>query len=246
MAKTLIKIKDLRKSFGTKVILDGLNLEIKEGESLTIIGKSGISKSVLIKHIAMILEADSGEIEISGIKLNGISKKDRKSLVSQMGYLFQSGALFDSLTIWENIAFRLLRDGMTKKKARSLALEALQEVGLDPETANQHPSELSGGMQKRAALARAVITKPKIIFFDEPTTGLDPIMADVIDELILKMTKKLGATGITITHDIASVRKIADRVAMLDTGKIIWLGKKEEVDNADNDLVQTFMKTRKS
>lgn len=246
MSNALIKIRDLRKSFGNKVILDGLNLDINQGESLTIIGKSGIGKSVLIKHIAMILEADSGEIEIDGIKLQDISKKDRQSLIMQMGYLFQSGALFDSITIWENVAFRFLREHMSRKKAKELAIEALQDVGLAPETALLNPSELSGGMQKRAALARAIITKPKIIFFDEPTTGLDPIMADVIDELILKMTKKLGATSITITHDIASVYKIADRVAMLDQGKIIWLGTQDEIDNADNDLMQSFMKTRKS
>lgn len=246
MSETLIKISDLHKSFGNKVILDNLNLSIKEGESLTILGKSGIGKSVLIKHIAMILEADSGDIEISGIKLKGIKRKDRKYLLNQMGYLFQGGALFDSISIWENVAFRFLREKMPRKKAKELAIEALDDVGLAPEIAILNPSELSGGMQKRAALARAVITKPKIIFFDEPTTGLDPIMADVIDELILKMTKKLGATGITITHDIASVRKIADRVAMLDQGKIIWLGTKEEIDNADNDLMNSFMNTRKA
>lgn len=246
MQKPLIEIRNLHKRFGNKIVLDGANLDIMEGESLTILGKSGIGKSVLIKHIAMILKADKGDIYIRGQNISKLKKSDKQELVKQMGYLFQGGALFDSLSIWENVAFRFLREKMPERKAKDLAIEALSEVGLAPETANLYPTELSGGMQKRAALARAVITKPKIIFFDEPTTGLDPIMADVIDELILKLTKKLGATGITITHDLASVRKIADRAAMLDQGKIQWLGTKDEINTTSNELVQTFFNIRKT
>lgn len=242
MNNTKIKITNLHKAFGRKVVLDGVNLEINKGESLVVIGGSGTGKSVLIKCIQGLLSPDKGSIIIDNEETVDVDSSAREELHGKMGMLFQGGALFDSLSVWENVAFSLLENRkMPPKEAKQEAVKVLRQVGLSPEVADQYPSELSGGMQKRVGLARAIATKPEIIFFDEPTTGLDPIMADVINDLIIESAKKLGATTLTITHDMASVRKIADKVAMLYNGKIIWQGTVDEMNNTDNAYVKQFV-----
>lgn len=242
MSKTKIKITNLHKAFGPKVVLDGVDLEIKEGESLVVIGGSGTGKSVLIKCIQGILTADEGSILVDDREVVGVSEKEKELLHSKMGMLFQGGALFDSLSVWENVAFGLIENQkMDKKTAKTEAIRVLRQVGLAPDVADLSPSELSGGMQKRVGLARAIATRPEIIFFDEPTTGLDPIMSDVINQLIIESVKGLGATALTITHDMASARKIADRIAMLYKGKIIWQGTVKEMDKTDNEYVRQFI-----
>ncbi len=234
-----ISIKDLHKSFGRKKVLDGVNLDIKKGESLVVIGGSGTGKSVLIKCIQGLLMPDFGSIQIDGQETIGKTQ----NLHLKMGMLFQGGALFDSLSVWENVAFSLLENKHTpRNEAKVEAVRVLRQVGLAPDVADLYPSELSGGMQKRVGLARAIITNPEIIFFDEPTTGLDPIMSDVINDLIIESAKGLGATTLTITHDMASARKIADRIAMLYQGKIIWQGTVKEMDKTDNPYVLQFIK----
>lgn len=242
MSDTKIKITNLHKAFGRKVVLDDVDLEIKKGESLVVIGGSGTGKSVLIKCIQGILTPDSGSILIDDEEVVGVSEKEKEKLHSKMGMLFQGGALFDSLSVWENVAFGLLENKkMDKKNAKMEAIRVLRQVGLAPDVADLSPSELSGGMQKRVGLARAIATRPEIIFFDEPTTGLDPIMSDVINGLIIESVKGLGATALTITHDMASARKIADRIAMLYKGKIIWQGTVKELDKTNNEYVRQFI-----
>ncbi len=237
-----IKITGLHKAFGKKVVLDGIDLEIKKGESLVVIGGSGTGKSVLIKCIQGILQPDSGSILVDGQEVVGESEEEKEAMHSKMGMLFQGGALFDSLSVWENVAFGLMMNKkVDKKTAKKVAVKVLRQVGLAPDVADLSPSELSGGMQKRVGLARAIATKPEIIFFDEPTTGLDPIMSDVINDLIIESVKDLGATGLTITHDMASARKIADKIAMLYKGKIIWQGTVKEMDQTDNPYVRQFI-----
>lgn len=238
-----IKIRNLHKSFGKKCVLDGVDLDLYKGESLVVIGGSGTGKSVLIKCIQGLLSPDSGSIEIDGIEIVNENPEVIDGMHSKMGMLFQGGALFDSLSVWENVAFDLIQNrGFSRKKAKIVAIKVLRQVGLGEDIADLYPSELSGGMQKRVGLARAVITKPEIIFFDEPTTGLDPIMADVINDLIIESAKDLGATTLTITHDMASARKIADKIAMLYQGKIIWCGTVKEMDKTDNPYVKQFIK----
>ncbi len=240
--KPEIEIKNLHKSFGHKVVLDGVDLEINEGESLVVIGGSGTGKSVLIKCIQGLIEPDEGSIKINGKETVGIDRKEAEKLYSKMGMLFQGGALFDSLSVWENVAFGLIENQkLPRKKAKEKAIKYLHQVGLSADVADLSPSELSGGMQKRVGLARAIATKPEIIFFDEPTTGLDPIMADVINDLIIDSVKKIGASALTITHDMASARKIADRIAMLYQGKIIWQGTVKELEKTDNPYVLQFV-----
>lgn len=242
MSETKIKISGLKKAFGKKVVLDGIDLELSKGESLVVIGGSGTGKSVLIKCVQGLLTPDAGSIQIDGEETVGVSKDEQSRLHSKMGMLFQGGALFDSLTVWENVAFGLIENQkMPRKEARNEAVRVLRQVGLAPDVADLSPSELSGGMQKRVSLARAIATKPEIIFFDEPTTGLDPIMADVINDLIIESAKGLGATALTITHDMASARKIADKIAMLYKGKIIWQGSVKELDKTDNPYVRQFI-----
>ena len=237
-----IRLTNVYKSFGNKKVLQGVNLDVMPQESVVIIGGSGTGKSVLIKSVLGIVKPDSGTIEIEGRDVSKLSHREREQQLKKFGMLFQGGALFDSMKIWQNIAFGLIQgSGMDKKEARVIALEKLKQVGLTTDVAELYPSELSGGMQKRVALARAIATKPDVIFFDEPTTGLDPIMADVINELIVKCVKDLGATALTITHDMHSVRKIADKVAMLYEGKISWQGTVEELDSTDNAYVQQFV-----
>ena len=240
-----ISVSNLTKNFGDKKVLTGINLDVKKGESVVILGGSGSGKSVLIKIIATLISANSGNIVIDGQDVTNISQKNRDKLMEKFGFLFQGGALFDSLTIWENIAFRLLyQQRMNKKDAREIAIQKLRAVGLSEKTADLFPSELSGGMQKRASLARAIAANPEIIFFDEPTTGLDPIMADVINDLIIANCKELGATTITITHDMSSARKIADKVAMLYEGKIIWFGSVKDMYSSGNTYLDQFIHGR--
>ena len=242
MSEAKIKITNLHKAFGKKVVLDGVDLEVEKGESLVVIGGSGTGKSVLIKCVQGLLQPDSGSILIDGEETVGADEKEQNRLHSKMGMLFQGGALFYSLRIWENVAFGLIENQkMPRKQARTEAIRILRQVGLAPDVADSYPSELSGGMQKRVSLARAIATKPEIIFFDEPTTGLDPIMADVINDLIIESAKGLGATALTITHDMASARKIADKIAMLYKGKIIWQGTVKELDKTENEYVRQFI-----
>jgi len=240
-----IEIRGLRKAFGSKVVLDGIDLDVETGTSMVVIGGSGTGKSVLIKCILGILTPDSGSIKIDGVEVTTLSRYDRQEMMRKFGMLFQGGALFDSISVWENITFALLQNKqITKAQARELAIEKLKSVGLGADVANLSPSELSGGMQKRVALARAIAATPEIIFFDEPTTGLDPIMSDVINELIVKCSKEVGATTLSITHDMASVRKIASRVAMLYNGKLIWQDDVAKIDHSDNEYVDQFVHGR--
>jgi phospholipid/cholesterol/gamma-HCH transport system ATP-binding protein len=242
---TKIEVRGLRKSFGRKVVLDGLDLDVFTGESLVIIGGSGTGKSVLLKCILGLLRPDAGSIKIDGQEVTRLSGRERAVLMQKFGMLFQGSALFDSLSVWENVAFGLIQGrGVARGKAREVALEKLAAVGLGPEVGELRPSELSGGMQKRVALARAIAAEPEIIFFDEPTTGLDPIMADVINDLIVKCVRDLGATAVSITHDMASARKIADRVAMIYQGKIIWNGPVASIDASGNPYVDQFIHGR--
>jgi len=243
MAK--IELSGVCKSFGKKKVLDGIDLSIDKGESLVVIGGSGTGKSVLIKCILGILTPEKGSIKIDGIEVTGMNFRERQEVLSKFGMLFQGGALFDSLRVWENITFALLQNKKIERDAaKKLAVEKLKSVGLTPEVADLLPVELSGGMQKRVALARAIATSPEIIFFDEPTTGLDPIMADVINQLIVKCSKELGATTLTITHDMASVRRIAHKVAMLYDGKLIWQGEAREIDRSGNEFMDQFVHGR--
>ena len=240
-----IRIRDLKKSFGPKVVLDGIDLDVGVGESVVVIGGSGTGKSVLLKCVLGLLEPDSGTIEIDGENVVGISASERERIGNKFGMLFQGGALFDSLPVWENVSFGLLaQKRVDRTEAKELAIQKLAQVGMDAHVAELHPAELSGGMQKRVALARAIASDPEIIFFDEPTTGLDPIMADVINDLIVDCVKDLGATTLSITHDMASARKIADRVAMLYRGKIIWVGPVSEIDDSGNEYVDQFINGR--
>lgn len=240
-----IKMRGVRKSFGPKTVLDGADLDVERGKSLVIIGGSGTGKSVLLKCILGLLTPDAGSIEIDGQSVVGLKGSSKTKHLEHIGMLFQGGALFDSLPIWRNVAFGLIEGkGMDKAQARDEALENLRRVGLTPDVAELSPAELSGGMQKRVSLARAIATKPDLIFFDEPTTGLDPIMADVINDLIVDRVKALGATAVTITHDMASARKIADHVAMIFKGKIIWHGPVDTIDSSGNAYVEQFIHGR--
>lgn len=240
-----ISLSDVHKSFGPKVVLDGVDLTVERGKSLVIIGGSGTGKSVLLKCILGLLAPDSGRIEVDGRSIIGLKGAEKTKHLEHIGMLFQGGALFDSLPIWRNVAFGLIEGkGMAKAQAKEEAIDNLRRVGLTPDVAELSPAELSGGMQKRVSLARAIATKPDLIFFDEPTTGLDPIMADVINELIVDRVKALGATAVTITHDMASARKIADTVAMIFKGKIIWHGPVSEIDQSGNAYVDQFIHGR--
>lgn len=240
-----ISLRGVRKRFGNKVVLDGIDLDVNDGESLVIIGGSGSGKSVLIKCIMGIMTPDEGEIHVDGEDVTQLKGKARQAFLEKFGMLFQGAALFDSLPVWENVCFGLLAEKRIKRKdARAEAVRILGQVGLEPDVADLAPSELSGGMQKRVGLARAIAARPEIIFFDEPTTGLDPIMADVINRLIVDCVRELGSTTITITHDMTSVRTIADKVAMLYKGKLIWIGPTADIDRSGNDYVDQFIHGR--
>ena len=244
-SSTKISIRNLHKSFGPKQVLKGINFDVEENESVVIIGGSGSGKSVLLKSILGLIEPDKGEILIDGQNTLQMTAQEREEHMAKFGMLFQGGALFDSLPVWENVSFRsLVVDGIARTEARALAVETLAKVGLGEEVADLSPSELSGGMQKRVGLARAISSKPSIIFFDEPTTGLDPIMADVINDLIRKSVSDLGATALSITHDMASARKISDRVAMLYLGQIIWQGPASSIDDSGHEFVDQFVHGR--
>jgi phospholipid/cholesterol/gamma-HCH transport system ATP-binding protein len=245
MAGAHIILKDLRKSFGAKHVLNGLDLEVNKGRSLVVIGGSGTGKSVMLKCILGILKPDSGEILVAGENVVGLRGEARDQYLARFGMLFQGSALFDSLTVWENVAFGLIQGrGMARAEAKEKAIEKLGHVGLNADVGALHPAELSGGMQKRVALARAIAADPEIIFFDEPTTGLDPIMADVINNLIVDCVKRLGATTISITHDMASARKIADDIAMIHKGQIIWRGEANQVNRSGSAYVDQFIHGR--
>ncbi len=236
-----IQVRGLKKSFGDRQVLNGIDLDVAAGESFVVIGGSGTGKSVLIKCILGLMEPDAGEILVDGLDLRKISAKERAQILSTFGMLFQGGALFDSLPVWQNVAFRLLNQGMPKDAAKKIALTKLDEVNLDASVAHTFPAELSGGMQKRVSLARAIANQPEVIFFDEPTTGLDPIVSGTINQLIIKTVRQLGASALTITHDIGSLRQIADRVGLLYQGKFIWVGTVEEMDATDNPFVHQFV-----
>ncbi len=240
-----IEMQDVKKSFGTKHVLNGIDLTVNTGESMVIIGGSGSGKSVTLKCIIGLMQPDSGSIKIDGVETTHIDTKARDELMGKFGMLFQGGALFDSMKVWENIAFGLIQGKkMHRDEAHDIAIEKLKQVGLLAQTGNLYPAELSGGMQKRVSLARAIATNPEIIFFDEPTTGLDPIMADVINDLIKNCVKDLGATALTITHDMASARKIADHVAMIYEGNIIWNGSVNDLYDSGNSYVDQFIHGR--
>jgi len=239
----MIEITDLHKAFGSNVVLDGINLNIKKGSSMVIIGGSGTGKSVLLKCILGLMKSDSGTIIVNGVDTR---TGDREAFLDQFGMLFQGGALFDSLPVWQNVAFRLLqgKHRLSKADARDLAIEKLRRVGLKADIAELFPAELSGGMQKRVGLARAIAAEPKIIFFDEPTTGLDPIMSGVINKLIREIVVEMGATAMTITHDMSSVRAIADDVAMIHEGLVRWTGPIGEMDDSGDPYLDQFINAR--
>jgi phospholipid/cholesterol/gamma-HCH transport system ATP-binding protein len=240
-----ISLRGIHKSFGPKHVLSGVDLDVGRGESVVIIGGSGTGKSVTLKCVIGLLTPESGSIRIDGEEAVGARSRDRDRFMHKFGMLFQSAALFDSMRVWQNVAFGLIQGkGMAREDAKKIALQKLAQVGLAPEVAELRPAELSGGMQKRVGLARAIAADPEIIFFDEPTTGLDPIMADVINDLIVSSVKDLGATTLTITHDIASARKIADRIAMIHEGRIIWDGPVSKLDDSGNAYVDQFINGR--
>jgi phospholipid/cholesterol/gamma-HCH transport system ATP-binding protein len=240
-----IILDGVRKSFGAKLVLDGISLSVAKGRSLVVIGGSGTGKSVMIKCILGLIRPDSGAILIGGEDVTKLRAAERGAVLARVGMLFQGSALFDSLPVWENVAFGLMQGKkMERAKARKIAIMKLGQVGLSAQVGELYPAELSGGMQKRVALARAIAADPEIIFFDEPTTGLDPIMADVINELIVDCVKRLGATTISITHDMASARKIADDVAMIHKGRILWHGPARQIDSSGNEHVEQFIHGR--
>ncbi len=240
-----IRIRGLDKSFGLKDVLRALELDVGVGESVVVIGGSGTGKSVLLKCILGLLDPEQGSIEVDGEEVVGMANRDRDRVRTKFGMLFQGAALFDSLPVWENVAFGLIQGRkMARDKAKRIALEKLASVGLGREVGELGPAELSGGMKKRVGLARAIAADPEIIFFDEPTTGLDPIMGDIINDLIVECSKQLGATTLSITHDMASARKIADRIAMLYDGRIIWNGPVAAIDESGNEFVDQFINGR--
>ena len=239
----MIELRDLHKSFGQNHVLAGVDLSIERGKSMVIIGGSGTGKSVLLKSILGLIKPDGGQILVDG---QDITQADRDAFLARFGMLFQGGALFDSLPVWQNIAFRLMRGSLKRSKdeARDIAIEKLRRVGLKPDVADRFPAELSGGMQKRVSLARAIAANPEIIFFDEPTTGLDPIMSGMINDLIREIVVDMGATAMTITHDMTSVRTIADDIAMLHAGRIQWTGPVTDMDQSGDPYIDQFINGR--
>ncbi len=240
--QTKIEMQNVVKTFGRKNVLKGINLSVNAKESLALIGTSGCGKSITLKCLLGLITADDGSIKVDGKEICGADRKTMEGLRRSFGMTFQFGALFDSLPIWENVTFRLRKQQkMSRNDARDLAVETITQLGLSPQVIDQYPAELSGGMQKRVALARAIADKPEILLFDEPTSGLDPITGGVIDRLIIDAVKRLGATAMTISHDMASVRRIADKVAMIHNGVIIWSGKVTEMDDTGIPEVNQFV-----
>ena len=239
----MIELRGLHKSFGQNHVLAGVDLSIERGKSMVIIGGSGTGKSVLLKSILGLITPDRGQILVDG---QDVTQADRDAFLARFGMLFQGGALFDSLPVWQNIAFRLMRGSLKhpKDEARDIAIEKLRRVGLKPDVADRFPAELSGGMQKRVSLARAIAANPEIIFFDEPTTGLDPIMSGVINDLIREIVVDMGVTAMTITHDMTSVRTIADDIAMLHAGRIQWTGPVGDMDQSGDPYIDQFINGR--
>jgi len=245
MAPSKISLRGVTKAFGPKKVLRGIDLDVTPGESMVVIGGSGTGKSVLLKCILGLMQPDDGSIKVDGVETVDLGDHGRSQVLRKFGMLFQGGALFDSLRVWENVAFGPIQsDGMPTEQAREVAIAKLGNVGLGPEIGELFPAELSGGMQKRVALARAIAREPEIMFFDEPTTGLDPIMADVINELIVKCVSDLGATAVSITHDMASARKIGHRIGMLHEGRLIWQGPVADIDRSGNAHVDQFIHGR--
>ena len=241
-----LRLTGLRKSFGDKLVLDGIDLTIQAGTSMVVIGGSGSGKSVLLKCVLGLIEPDAGCIEIDGQDLLTLSPMERAQARARIGMLFQNGALFDSLPVWENVAFGLLAEGrLARLDAKAQAGQFLEQVGLAASVGDLSPAELSGGMQKRVALARAIAARPDILFFDEPTTGLDPIMGAVIDGLIVDCVKRLGSTAVAITHDMASARRIGDQAAMIHKGRIVWNGPAARLMDSGNPLVDQFTHGRR-
>jgi len=239
----MIEIKNLHKSFGSNHVLRGIDLTINTGESLAIIGKSGCGKSVLLKHIVGLLNPDEGIVKVDGISINDASKKELYKLRRKFGFLFQGAALFDSMTVFENVSLPLIENnfGLSKKEIEKIVQEKLELIGL-PNIQNLKPSELSGGMKKRVALARALVTNPDYILYDEPTTGLDPIMSDSIDELIKELNERLNVTSIIVTHDMFSVKNTAERIAMIHEGKIYFTGTPQEFLESKDSVIENFIK----
>jgi phospholipid/cholesterol/gamma-HCH transport system ATP-binding protein len=244
-APHLLQLSGVKKSFGSNHVLRGVDIDIAKGKSLVILGGSGSGKSVMLKNALGLMTPDAGNIYFDGEDVTHDTGKTRENMRARIGMLFQSGALFDSLTVWENVAFRLLNsDRLSRSDAKDAAIATLKQVRLGSDVADRYPAEISGGMQKRVGLARAIITKPDLIFFDEPTTGLDPITADAINDLIVEQTKALGAAAVSITHDMASARKIADEIAFLYEGEIIWRGPASTIDDSGNAYVDQFVHGR--
>ena len=243
MTDSMIRMENIHKSFGSNHVLRGLNLDIAKGSSMVIIGGSGTGKSIALKCVLGLVQQDSGTITVDG---RDASSGDRDAFLARFGMLFQGAALFDSLPVWQNVAFRLLRGSLKrpKEEARQIAIDKLRRVGLKADVADRFPAELSGGMQKRVGLARAIAAEPEIIFFDEPTTGLDPIMSGVINDLIREIVVEMGATAMTITHDMTSVRAIADNIAMLHDGVIQWTGPVADMDQSGNAYLDQFIQGR--
>ena len=236
-----IRLRNLRKSFGEKLVLDGIDLDIMPGTSMVVIGGSGSGKSVLLKCILGLLEPDAGTVEIDGTNILPLPRHEQEAVRSRIGMLFQNGALFDSLPVWENVVFGLLAQRRIRRsEGPARAADFLAQVGLAASVGELYPAELSGGMQKRVALARAIAARPDILFFDEPTTGLDPIMGAVIDDLVVDCVKQLGSTAVAITHDIASARRIGDAAAMIHHGRIIWSGAASDLLDSGNPVVDQF------
>lgn len=245
MTHPLLQLAGVEKSFGKNQVLRGVDIDVARGQSLVIIGGSGSGKSVMLKNALGLMTPDKGTIFFDGEDVTQATGKTREKMRARIGMLFQSGALFDSLTVWENVAFRLINsEGMRRKDAKERAIETLKKVRLGSDVGALYPAEISGGMQKRVSLARSIISEPDLIFFDEPTTGLDPITADAINDLILEMVRGLGAAAVTITHDMASAKKIADEIAMLYEGKIIWRGPAKDVYASGNEYVDQFVNGR--
>lgn len=241
-----IRIRGLRKSFGPKLVLDGIDLDIASGTSMVVIGGSGSGKSVLLKCILGLIEADAGSIEVDGQDILSMNRRGIEAARSRIGMLFQNAALFDSMPVWENVCFGLMaKRRLSRARSRAAAGEVLVQVGLSPSVGDLYPAELSGGMQKRVGLARAIAARPDILFFDEPTTGLDPIMGAVIDGLIVDCVRRLGSTAVAITHDMASATRIGDRAAMIHKGRIIWEGEAEKLLDSGNPIVDQFTHGRR-
>ncbi|XAT61397.1 ATP-binding cassette domain-containing protein [Rhodobacteraceae bacterium Araon29] len=239
----MICLENIHKSFENNAVLKGVDIKVAAGKSMVIIGGSGTGKSVMLKCILGLIAPDQGRILVDG---QDAARAERDAFLARFGMLFQGGALFDSLTVWQNVAFRLLRGALKRptEEAREIAIDKLRRVGLGADVADKFPAELSGGMQKRVGLARAIAAEPEIIFFDEPTTGLDPIMAGVINDLIREIVVEMGATAMTITHDMSSVRAISDEVAMLHDGVIKWTGPIADIDQSGDPYLDQFIHGR--